>query len=187
MLGFRLIVLLAALLVSLGIMPRGVVVTQVLAASSTSATSSDPVTLPTARPGNKDTKASGKTTSAKTDTKTGGGGGGKSDAKAISKASSKPAIKTGAASATKLSTEKPGHKTSPAIRGTLATGAMPLVPVSAAPGNVPLQPPPAMRLQPAVLPMAAATNVVDRAAGHHRRQAGDRSCRQEPFGRCDKC
>jgi soluble lytic murein transglycosylase len=154
-LGFRLIVLLAALLVSLGIMPRGVVVTQVSAASSTSATSSDPVPLPTARPGSKDAKASGKA-SAKTDTKTGGKGGGKSDAKAVSKASSKPAIKTGAAPATKLSTDKPGHMASPAIRGTLATGAMPLVPVSATPGNVALQPPPVIRQQP-VLPMAAAT------------------------------
>ncbi len=148
MLGFRLIILLAAALATLGILTRGVVVTQALAASPTTATSSNPVPLPTARPGSKDSKTSGKT-SAKSDSKTGG----KTDAKTSSKAG----IKTSAAPATKLSTEKPGaHKSLPAIRGSLATGAMPLVPVSAAPGNVPLQPPPAVPQRP-VLPFAAAT------------------------------
>jgi soluble lytic murein transglycosylase len=147
-LGFRLIILLAAALATLGILTRGVVVTQALAASPTTATSSNPVPLPTARPGSKDSKTNGKT-SAKSDSKTGG----KTDAKTSSKAG----IKTSAAPATKLSTEKPGaHKSSPAIRGSLATGAMPLVPVSAAPGNVPLQPPPAVPQRP-VLPFAAAT------------------------------
>jgi soluble lytic murein transglycosylase len=133
-LGFRLIALLAAF----GIPASGVLVTPASAQSAATATSSVP--LPTARPGSKDSKSGGKT-STQTDTK----------------ASSKPSIKASAAPATKLATQKPSaHKPAPAIRGTLATGAMPLVPVSAAPGNVPLQPPPSVAERP-VMPMAAAT------------------------------
>jgi soluble lytic murein transglycosylase len=155
-LGYRPIVLLAAL----GALASGVLVTPASSASSTTATSTTPVPLPTARPGSKDTKSTVKTT-AKTTAKTGA----KPDAKADGKTSSSPSTKSGsnpiarpsAAPATKLATEKPGaHKPIPAIRGTLATGAMPVVPVSAVPGNVPLQPPPLVPQRP-VLPMAAAT------------------------------
>ncbi|MGB6798801.1 MAG: hypothetical protein WBE48_20145, partial [Xanthobacteraceae bacterium] len=123
MLGFRLIVLLATALAASGIVvARGDLVTQALAAPSTTATSSDPVPLPTARPGSKDNKAAGKT-SAKSDIKSGG----TSDVKASSNSSSKTSAKstpkpsTQTSAATKLSTEKPGaHKPLPPMRGTLA-------------------------------------------------------------------
>ncbi|HZC57917.1 MAG TPA: transglycosylase SLT domain-containing protein [Xanthobacteraceae bacterium] len=149
MLGFRLIILLAVF----GIPASSVLATPALAQSSTSTTSSAPVPLPTARPGSKDSKSTGKA-GANVGANVGAKTGTKADAKADIKTSSKPSTKASAVPAAKLATEKRGaHK--PAIRGTLSTGAVQVVPVSAAPGNVPLQPPPPVPQRP-VLPMAAA-------------------------------
>jgi soluble lytic murein transglycosylase len=175
--GIRLSVLLAAC----GILTCGALLTGASAQTPSSATSTA-VPLPTAKPGSKDAKAiakpgaatkakdnkAGKPETSKTETsKTGTG---KKEAKTSStpaaKASAKTGIKTVAAPAGELATEKltshkpgpakPGPaKPGPAIRGSLATGtATPVVPVSAAPGGFALRPPVP---QPPVLPMAAAT------------------------------
>jgi soluble lytic murein transglycosylase len=144
-LGIRFFVLFAAF----GILASDALTARAFAQSA--ATSSVP--LPTARPGTKDTKSGGKPdtkNAAKPDNKTDR----KTSSKSVTPSAAKASAKKSAAPATKLVTEKSGaHKPTPPIRGSLATGSTPAVPVSALPGNLALRP--AIPQAP-VLPMAVA-------------------------------
>ena len=145
MLGIRFFVLFAAF----GILASDALTARAFAQAA--ATSSVP--LPTARPGTKDTKSAGKPdtkSAAKPDNKTDS----KTSSKSVAPSAAKAGTKKSAAAATKLVTEKSGaHKPAPPIRGSLATGSTPAVPVSALPGNLALRP--AIPQAP-VLPMAVA-------------------------------
>ena len=187
MLAFRLTVLLAAIRLALmGILAGDGLMTRASAASSTSAAASTSVPLPAARPDSKDTKskdakAKDAKSNGKADAKTATS---KASAETGSKARAKPGSKPAAAPATKLD-QKPGaHKPGPAMRGSLATGTTQVVPVSAAPGGVPLRP---GHSAGAGVADGGRGDIVDRADGRHRRQTGDRPGRQEPQRRRDQC
>ena len=145
MLGIRFFVLFAAF----GILASDALTARAFAQAA--ATSSVP--LPTARPGTKDAKSAGKPdikSAAKPDNKTDS----KTSSKSVAPSAAKAGTKKSAAAATKLVTEKSGaHRPAPPIRGSLATGSTPAVPVSALPGNLALRP--AIPQAP-VLPMAVA-------------------------------
>ena len=139
------------------------------------------VPLPTARPGTKDTKSTGKV-DAKSVVKPNNKADVKTSYRSVTPPPPTTGIKKSAVRASKLATDKSGaHKFTPPIGGSLATGS---TPVSAPLGNVALRPD---IPQMPVLPMAVAPTASTAPMDITRGQTGDRSGRQEPRRRRDQC
>jgi soluble lytic murein transglycosylase len=163
---------LTVLLAACGILACDVLACGTLAtrASAQTSTTANPVPVPSSRPTTTTPAKTDAKANPKADTKSGAKSdksadktknntaGTKTEAKPAAKPTGKAAEKTNgkttAAPASKLATQKPSAKSGPAMRGSLATGTTPVVPVSATPGAVPLRP---SLPQVPVLPMATAT------------------------------